>query len=290
MANHFNGGNLKTAAKLVILDEYLDVYTTIMNKNWSGEKWYIDTHAGTGRTNLTDYGVIDGSAIIALDSYVNSFDKFYLYELNEDHFHTLYETLSDRFGYDFDVGPARVPDEDFLVARCDDPYIRIMQMDSNRGVSFLADEANETHHWFVFVDPKGLTAKRSTLDALIGRSNMDLLITYQTTGVLRSAAEGAEHAHNAVERTMGDAEWPNAGNRDDYVDVYKEKLEENPSIAPVQTKELISPHDARVRFDLIFACTKPKVRRIMKDEIMEQENLWEKASERAGQSGLSGFV
>lgn len=78
MTEHFDGGNLKTAAKLVILEEYLDVYTTIMNVNWGGEKWYIDTHAGTGRTKLDDLGVtIDGSAIIALDNYTDSFDRFY---------------------------------------------------------------------------------------------------------------------------------------------------------------------------------------------------------------------
>jgi three-Cys-motif partner protein len=289
MTEHFSGGDLKTAAKLVILDEYLDVYTTIMDKNWRGEKWYIDSHAGTGKTEVNDNGVtIDGSAILAIENYADSFDRFYLYELDEDHFHKLHETLSDRFGIEFDVYPTAVDDEDFLVARCDDPYIRIMQMDSNRGATFLADNANDHHHWFVFIDPKGLTAKKATLDTLIERSNMDILVTYQTTGVLRSAAEGAEHAHGAVTRTMGDDDWPSAATAEEYVQVYKEKLEENESIAPVKTKELVSPNDARQRFDLVFACTNDRVREIM-EEIMEQDSLWEKASERMGQPGLSGF-
>jgi 23S rRNA A2030 N6-methylase RlmJ len=79
-----------------------------MDTNWSGEKWYIDTHAGTGYTTINDRTTIDGSAIIAFDNYVDSFDKFYFYELNEESFHTLHEALSERFGCDFDVSPARL--------------------------------------------------------------------------------------------------------------------------------------------------------------------------------------
>jgi len=185
MAEHFDGGDLKTAAKLVIFEEYLDAYTTILDKHWKQEKWYVDTHSGTGRTVIDESGVtIDGSALITLEEYQDSFDRFYFYELDRDHFHKLHETITERFGYEFDISPVQTDNEDFLVARSNEPYIRIMQMDSNRGVSFLANESNENHHWFTFVDPKGLTAKRDTLDTLIQRSKMDILVNYQTTGVL----------------------------------------------------------------------------------------------------------
>lgn len=288
MTDHFDGGDLKTAAKLVILEEALDIYTTIMDANWDYQNWYVDTHAGTGKTRINDQGInVDGSAIIALDEYSDSFDRFYFYELNDDNFDKLVDTLSDKFGLDFDVGPARVDGESFRVARSDDPYIRIMQMDSNDGVSFLAENAAERHHWFTFVDPKGLTAKRDTLDTMIDRGNMDILLNYQTTGVMRSAA--AEHAHGAVTRTMGDEDWPNAASRDEYVDVYKNKLEENQSIAPVKSKELVSPHDERVRFDLVFACTNSRVREII-EGVMHQEELWSKANDKIGQSGLGEWT
>ncbi|WP_162354513.1 three-Cys-motif partner protein TcmP [Natrialba swarupiae] len=288
MSNHFSGGDLKTAAKLVILEEYLDVYTTILDSNWEwGGLWYVDTHSGTGKTHIDEKGIdIDGSAIRAIEDYQESFDKFYLYELDEDHFHTLHETLAKRFDLTFDVGPVDTPDEDFLVARCDDPYIRIMQMDSNEGVSFLADHANNRAHWFTFIDPKGLTAKRSTLDTLLDRGNVDILLNYQTTGVMRSAA--AEHAHGAVRRTMGDDDWPEAGSREEYVQIYKEKLEENKEIQPVLTKGLESPDDKRCRFDLIFACTNDGARSAM-ESIMDQDTLWEKAHDEFGQSGLGDF-
>lgn len=289
MGKHFEGGSLKTAAKLVILEEYLDAYTTIMDNNWSGELWYVDTHAGTGRTEIDDYGTtIDGSALRAIENHSDSFDGFYLYELDPGHFETLHETLAKKFDIQFDVGPARVEDHNFPVARSEDPKTRILQMDSNDGVSFLAENSHENRHWFTFVDPKGLTAKRSTLDTLIQRSNMDILINYQTTGVMRSAAEGAEHAHDAVNRTHGDDDWPTDGDVEEYIDLYRNKLGENPSISPVISKKMVSPFDKSHRFDLVFASTNRTARKIMGD-IMTQDDLWSKANDEVGQSGLGDF-
>ncbi|WP_227380299.1 three-Cys-motif partner protein TcmP [Haladaptatus halobius] len=288
MTEHFSGGDEKTAAKLVSHEEYLDVYTTILDIHWDTGLWYIDTHAGTGKTIVNDNGLtIDGSAIQAIENYSDYFERFYLYELSEDHFHKLHETLADRFRLEFDVYETPSEDHDFLVAACDNPYIRIMQMDSNEGVNFLAEHSRSNPHWFAFIDPKGLTAKRSTLDTLLERGNVDILLNYQSTGVMRSAA--AEHSRDAVRRTMGDDEWPRAGSAEEYVQLFKEKLDENRAIRPVLTKDLVSPHDERCRFDLVFACKNDGARNAMED-IMNQDTLWEKASNRMGQSGLGDFV
>lgn len=288
MSGHFEGGSLKTAAKLVILEETLDIYTTIITANWESDIWYVDTHAGSGRTQIKDGIVIDGAALRALNNHAEDFDAFYLYEKSEDHFHLLHETLSDRFGYDFDVSETYVDDEDFLVARHNDPYIRIMNMDSNEGVQTLADISNPENHWFTFIDPAGLTAKRETLDTLIERGNMDILLNYQTTGVMRSAA--ADHSQDAVRRTLGDDDWPNAGTRDEYVALYKEKLEENEEIKPIITKEMVSPFDKRNRFDLVFACQKEEVTDVIEEAVFEQDGLWDKANDEIGQSGLSDWT
>lgn len=289
-SSHFPGGSQKTAAKLVILDECLDIYTTIMDANWKKERWYVDTHAGTGRTIVTDSGqLIDGSAILAIEKYSESFERFYFYELKPDNFQLLHETLAERFGIEFEVRPTLVDGEDFMVARhYGDPKIVIMQLDSNDGVSFLAEKADPHKHWFVFMDPKGLTAKKETLDTLIDRGNCDILITYQTSGVMRSAAEGAEHAHDAVTRTLGDDGWETGGDDDDYVRQFKEKLEENDEIDRVVTKELVSRSDKRHRFDLVFACQNARVTGIV-EEIMTQDGLWEKAAEKMGDTTLDRF-
>lgn len=299
MTEHFSGGSDKTIGKLIILEEYLDVYTTIMKKRWDGELWYVDTHAGTGRTRIDNYDItVDGSTIRAIDQYGDAFDGFYFYEINSDHFTTLHETLEARFNaIQFDVYPKQ-PDngESFDVAYCDEPRVVIMQKDSNQGARWLAEQSKDYRHWFTFVDPKGLTAKKETLDKLIEREYIDILITYQTTGVLRSAAEGADHAYSAVTRTIGDNDWPHAGSPDEYVQLYKEKLEENPDFETV-SKPMLSERDKRNRFDLVFASKNQTARGIMKDDIMEQDNLPDKiteeieeAREYEEQSGLGDFT
>ena len=52
--DHYSGGGEKTVAKTVILDKYLKAYLDIMKQNWTGQKWYVDTHAGTGFKRGTD--------------------------------------------------------------------------------------------------------------------------------------------------------------------------------------------------------------------------------------------
>lgn len=287
MSGHFSGASQKTAAKLVVLEETLDIYTTIILSNWRVSPWYIDTHAGTGRTEISDSITIDGSAIIALENHAQDFERFYFYELNTDHFHLLHETLSDRFDYEFEVSPVNIDGYDFLVARHEDPYIRILNQDSNDGVQFLTEHTASDSHWFVFIDPRGLTARRDTLDALIQRGNVDILLNYQSEGPMRSAA--AEHAESAVSRQHGDDDWPDAGSPDEYVEAYKQKLEENEKVAPIISEPFEDPQGDGMRFDLVFACQNDEVTDIIHGR-MTQDSLWEKASERTGQSGLSDFV
>lgn len=283
MAGHFSGGDIKTPAKLKLLEWYLERYVPIMENNWSSY-WYIDTHAGTGKTECETGAIIDGSTIRVLDEYANKFDRFYFYELQGDHFHTLHETLADRFDYDFRV-TAPFGDRDFYTAKHNDPYIRIMQMDSNRGVQWLADKASTDPHWFSFIDPKGLTVKRDTLDHLIGRGHMDLLINYQTTGVMRNAAPDA--AQDAVARTMGDDDWPVDGDPDDYVEEFEKRLSTNPEWQ-ILSKKLEDPRQSSYRFDMVFACASEIGIDIM-NGAMTRDDLWDAAYDEFGQSGLGAF-
>lgn len=286
MTDHFSGATLKTAAKLVILEKYLKPYAQIIGNNFDNS-WYVDTHAGTGKTRAKNGALLDGSALIALSDYTDHFDRFYFYELDINHFHKLHETITQELDIEFDVYKTPVEGHDFMVAASDDPRIRIMQMDSNDGVSFLAEHAQVDAHWFAFIDPRGLTARRSTIDTLIQRGHMDILINYQTTGVMRSAAKGAEHAHDAVTRTLGDNDWEAADSPDDYVRMFENRLEENEEFSVV-TKNLEAPRDKDYRFDLVFASGNDTARRIIQD-IWDADGLWDEANDKLGQSGLGDF-
>lgn len=289
MPGHFTGGTHKTAAKLKILDWYLEKYVDVINGGWDRQPWYVDTHSGSGKTKLENGSHVDGSALRVLDNHVDDFGRFYFYELNPDRFALLQETLSEQLGCEFDTSKVDVEGSDFPVARCEDPYIRIMQTDSNQGAEFLAKNASSAPHWFVFVDPKGLTARKSTLDTLISRGNMDILINYQTTGVFRNASENAD-GYEAVNRTMGDDEWEVDGDEADYVDAFKARLEEHRDWAPVLTKPLENKRGGRnYRFDLVFASAHETAREIM-EYVMDRDDLWEKAVDEYGQSGLTRFT
>lgn len=287
---HFPGGNLKTAAKLLVLEWYLDEYVKIMNKQWYDDIWYVDTHAGTGKTLCTNGVHIDGSTLRVIRRYGDDFDKFYFYEVDHSSFNTLHETLSNSLDLTFDVSTARIPGEDFLVARCDDPYVRIMNLDSNEGVSKLAsDLAGGDSHWFTFIDPGGLQADKETLDTLIERGNMDILINYQTTGARRNAAEGAIHAHGSVDRTMGSGGWPLGASEEDLVSLYKERLEEHDEWS-VRSKDMTDPNDPTHRFDLVFASAYEVAHRIMNHIMNERNDLWSEAAKELGETGLGRWI
>lgn len=120
---YYSGGGEKTVAKTVILDKYLWSYLSIMKENWGGEKWYVDTHAGTGFT--TEMGVdIPGSALRALS---HDFDRYYFYEKDPDHFETLVQTIESETNAEFSMGT--VGDRSDPRAYCDDPRICVMNMD-----------------------------------------------------------------------------------------------------------------------------------------------------------------
>jgi len=288
MAENFSGDSLKTAAKLVVLEETLDIYTTIINANWEVQPWYIDTHAGSGKTEIDNGRTVDGSTLVALDEFEDQIERFYFYELNKCRFHRLHESITKKFGYEFDISSVKSEGHDFLVARHDDPYIRILNQDSNTGVQFLVDELDSSRHWFTFIDPEGLTARRETLDALIERGNVDILLNYQSEGVMRSAA--ADHAQGAVTRQHGDDDWPEAASPDEYVASYREKLEGNDEIPRVVSQPMQDPNSSKgMRFDLVFACRNERVTEII-EERMEQDELWDKAYDKLGQSGLGDFI
>jgi len=289
MSSHFEGADLKTAAKLTVLEKYLDGYTTVMDKHW-GETWYVDTHAGSGKTR-TDRGVLlDGGAIRAIRNHSNSFDAFYLYEVDPDHFELLCETIENEFGFDMRIGETAIPDRSFRRARhdpVDGPKVLALELDSNEGVRQLAEWADDSPHWFVFVDPAGLTVQRKTLDSLISRGNADILVNYQTDGVLRNATENS--GYRAVERQHGDDSWRECDSPQDYVDAYCDALESHEELE-TETKDMTAPalYDNRYRFDLVFAAKHPVARNIITD-IWNNDDLWKEANQDLGSTSLDQF-
>lgn len=269
MSNHFKGSGDKTVIKLQILEKYLEVYTTILEKRWLwGDLWYVDTHSGSGKAWLDRYGVeVDGSAIRAIENHRDNFDRFYFYEKSSDKFDLLVRTLEDRFDISF-FRSEPSDDRPFFMAGCDSPRIRIFQTDCNKGVPRLAKRASKSNHWFVFIDPAKVThLEEETTKAVVTRGKTDILITLLTSGVHRAGS--ADHAKDSVARMSG--EGYHADSLDGAVQWYRDTIEKAGEYKTV-SRETRSEHDKRVRFDLVFASANCDAIRIMKD-IFTNPNL-----------------
>ena len=286
---YYSGGGEKTVAKTVILDKYLWAYLSIMEKHWGGEKWYVDTHAGTGFTN--EMGVnIPGSTLRALN---HNFDRYYFYEKDPDHFDTLVETLEQETGESFHIGT--IGNRDDRSAFCEDPRISVANMDCNEGVKFLTRNSGSSSHWFTFVDPEKFSVERELMESLRRRGNMDILFNFQTTAFFRNAGENAEHSHDKVATNLGD-HFPIDGTPDDYVNFYKEDVFENFGWKS-KSRKMISEGSNEWRYDLIFASQNETAVGIMddifdsdlKNDVTEEINDWRDSSE-IDQSGLNTFI
>lgn len=260
-----------------------------MEKNWPGPKWYVDTHAGTGFTN--EMGVnIPGSALRALD---HDFDRYYFYERDSEHFEVLVETINRETEATLSMGT--VPERGDEMAFCDEPRIRVMNMDCNEGVQFLTDHSGSHSHWFTFVDPERFTVERELMESLCRRGNMDILFNFQTTAFFRNTGDGASHSHEAVESNLGSG-FPKDGSHDDLVTFYRENVFGDLGWHSASRK-MVSEGSNEWRYDLIFASKNKTAVGIMvdifdsdlKNDVADEIRDWRKES-NADQSGLETFL
>ncbi|WP_049944700.1 three-Cys-motif partner protein TcmP [Haloarcula marismortui] len=263
MTNSYSGD--KSIAKLIILEKYLDAYEKIMNKNWNSDLWYVDTHAGTGVTELPDYRLnIKGSPIRALDF---DFDAYYLYELKKEHWESLCGAIEDH--QDVSLNYNTIDSGQEYAIKESDPRILVFNMDSNSGVDWLIQKGNKSKHWFTFVDPQGLSVEWDLLQKLITRGNTDILYNFQTEGFVRNSSEEADHAHEALENALGE-DVPKGKSMDYYVNWFrKEKIE--PLEYHTASRKMTSKGSSEWRYDLTFASGNETAVNNVMDNIMKNE-------------------
>lgn len=266
MVNRYSGD--KSIAKLVILDKYINGYMNIMKENWSSDLWYVDTHAGTGVTELSDYRLnIEGSPIRALDF---DFDAYYLYELNHDHWKSLCDSIEEKCNISLEYRETKEGDK--YAIKESDPRILVFNMDSNSGVEWLIRHGNPSKHWFTFVDPEGLSVRWDLLRKLIDRGNTDILYNFQTEAFVRNSSEKAEHAHETLEEALGE-DVPKGKSMDYYVQWFKnEKIE--PIGYHTASRRMTSRGSSEWRYDLVFASgNETAVESLMNDIMTNRKTL-----------------
>jgi len=287
--DHYSGGGEKTIVKSVILRKYLGAYLTVMKDNWDGQKWYVDTHAGTGFSAELDVE-IPGSALRAME---RDFDRFYFYEYDDDHFDTLVKTLNTETNADLTEGQIRTTSGTKRMAYCEDPYIRVINMDCNEGVSWLAKKANSNAHWFTFVDPEGFSVERQLMQTLRERGNMDILFNFQTEGYYRNTRANASGNKRAVANLGKDI--PDDPSKDELVKWYEETMFRDHGWNAA-ARSMTSEGSNDWRYDLIFASENTTAVKIildiygsdLKNDVTDLINE-ARAERSSGQAGLLYF-
>lgn len=266
MTNSYSGD--KSIAKLVILEKYLSAYKNIMDSNWDSDLWYVDTHAGTGVTELPDYRLnIEGSPIRAFNF---DFDAYYLYEIDENHWRSLCDAIEDQLDITFDYGT--IDSGQQYAIKEEDPRILVFNMDSNSGVDWLIRKGNKSKHWFTFVDPEGLSVEWDLLQKLINRGYTDILYNFQTEGVVRNSSEDADHAHEALEKSLG-KNVPKGKSMDYYVKWFREEQIESLGYHTA-SRRMTSTGGSEWRYDLIFTSgNNTAVDNVMSDIMANEKTL-----------------
>lgn len=297
MSEHFSASDLKTAGKLFILRQYLKPYLTIIREYWDYVV-YVDTHAGSGKSTVFDDTVtLRGSPLLAMDEDTKGgFDEFVLFETDPERFEKLTSTIEEEYGYTLDRKQLSFGSKSYKYALCENPKIRVLQVNSNVGVQIFAKESSDDHHWFTFVDPELLVhLDGETIDSLIERGNMDILINFHTTGVKRAAA--ADQARERAERYTGIDGLPEDLSLEEYAQKYCDELHEaNPEWNAIH-KPMIDPRNPSYQFDMVFTSANKTARKIVND-IMSDEDFWSRSrsyleeqrdEDDPSQSGLDDF-
>lgn len=176
-----NKGHPWSVAKLLLLGQWADVYSTII-KDYFHSYRFVDLLAGAGRTRIeeTKSKLIKGSVFV-VDTFAQKypFIKYVLVENDVEKYDSL-KGLSSIFG-----------------DRCD-----VIQEDCNK----VAEEifADSSYHNLVFIDNQGFNVNWKSIEAIL-KSKADIIINYPTSMFERVARD--PKSSEKLYEFFGDYSW-----------------------------------------------------------------------------------
>jgi len=218
--------------KLIILNYYIPIYTTLIRKNFSGKMRYIDLLCGSGLCQIASTkDVVAGSALIAAHSKI-PFDEYIFIDTNKK----FCDDLERRMSYTKRT-------------------YKIYNRDCNKCIPSILNTFKEDDHFLAFVDNEGLDVSWNTIEALLLKKG-DLIINFQTNGVnrMRAAAQIVPGDEVNLNRLYGDERWKKCSSEKEVLDLYIKKIKENSDreqivILPVKGQ-------GGYKYDLILATRK----------------------------------
>jgi len=170
--------------KKYYLERYLTISTRGVGRKWNGKLAYLDLFSGPGRSIIRGSGEeVDGSPLIALKCAFAS----YVFVDSPDVLDALRQRLK---------GHPRLSDVAFIPGDCNSVIDKVK-------AALPAD-----HLTFAFVDPTGLHIRFSTIQNLISKRRVDLLMTIQSgMGILMNLHQYSRSDGETLTSFLGSDAW-----------------------------------------------------------------------------------
>lgn len=182
--------------KLRILEAYIDRFETSMRKKHWRARYFVDLQAGPGKNRFPDGNVMLGSPLIALTT-EHPFTHYRFVELDSEN---------------CDALEMRVSTSDLR------DRVKIMRGDCNVWVDEIVQEIRALDKQWIegqwsslnlaFLDPEGMELRWETVEKLGRMNRMDLIITFPTGGIIRTARVMLKRGEGTLlDDFFGTREW-----------------------------------------------------------------------------------
>jgi len=185
-----NFGGVWTEKKLIIIEKYLNFYTTALKKQ-KFTKVYIDAFAGSGFIEKKNGEVLIGSALLSLNY---EFDEYYFLDINKDNLFQLEEQAKILF-------PNKIN------------KIRFIHGDSNTELKMILKGMNEYQRGVIFLDPFSMELEWDILNLIQITGILDIWYLFPFSAVNRNLYKDGKIPQAIKDKLniiFGDDEWETA--------------------------------------------------------------------------------
>jgi three-Cys-motif partner protein len=177
----YNKGHPWSVAKLLLLGQWADLYSTIIDSNFPSHR-FVDLLAGAGRTEIKEAkGKLIKGSVFVVDTFTEKhpFVKYVLVENNSEKYGALKERTS------------------IFKEKCE-----VIQKDCNKVVEDIFSDYPD--HNLVFVDNEGFNVDWKSIETIM-RAKADIIINYQTS-MFKRVAQDSKSAER-LDIFFGDDSW-----------------------------------------------------------------------------------
>jgi len=177
-----------TLEKLEIIDKYLNFYIEALKKQIWARKVYIDAFAGSGKTDLPNGTILEGSPSIALKY---DFAEYFFIEYDAKRISELKNYISTKF-------PEKLDKVHLIQGDCNTELPKI----------FTALSKNNNSRGVMFLDPYALELKWKTL-VLSKQAHLDIwyLFPMMTNRLLQKNKRISDSFRQKLNTLLGNEDW-----------------------------------------------------------------------------------